>query len=298
MITRNGALTAPIVALDKHLRDGRHLVLTLVSRGRQELWGFWMQATLSGEVVADRFESPVRRNASPVAGLPHTIDVPIERGFKPVGLTNAEADQLDAATREWRQRPIRLAREAAPDARTWKVRDLPAAAPLGTIMLLGGGPVVVLNHAYRDIEVDGLSYGLSDESGTLVTVTVRGLTNEELQEWRQLREQQANVGAAYSALFPPRGEAAGLFGWPRHGEPMPADAATCERSEVPANGRTVHVMGTPWALTLGDGVLYCQAITGEAYAGTIRHPATPDRLAVFETLYQETGGAGFLHTVV
>uniref|UniRef100_UPI003F49132C hypothetical protein n=1 Tax=Nonomuraea sp. CA-251285 TaxID=3240002 RepID=UPI003F49132C len=302
MIAREGALTAPIVALDKRLRDGRRLVLTLVRRNRQEgPWSYWMQAEIGGEIVAAQFTARVQRNSSPVDGLPHTISVPIAHQFRPVGLTDAEADRIDAATREWRQRRIRLAREAAPGARTWKVQDLPSAPPTGGIMDRrdGSGPVMVLRRAFREIEDDGLSFGLDDESGQLVTVTVRALTDDEQREWRELQDRQAQVDAAYLALFAPPGTG-GLFGWAKYGQPIPSDADICTRTDVPVGGdaQTLYIMGSPWVVTLAGDALYCQANTGRAEVDAIRHPATAERLAVFTTLYEETDGTGFLHELI
>jgi len=51
-----------IVALDKHLRDGRHLQIHLVRKSPSD--GEWMQATLDGQRVPAPYVAPVERDAS------------------------------------------------------------------------------------------------------------------------------------------------------------------------------------------------------------------------------------------
>jgi hypothetical protein len=184
------SVNEPIRALDKHLRDGRHLTIDLVPGEDPNSGTYWMTATLDGIVTDARFIAKVRRNSSTVPGLPHAIEVKFTEPHptianlpiwvrRPVGLTEAEADQIEAAQREWFERPKRLA--AAVEAPT-QVRRMPAPFPAGHVMWWDGEPMMSLGVVGRtEIEEDGRSVGLDAEEGTLFDVKVRALTVAEQQ---------------------------------------------------------------------------------------------------------------------
>jgi hypothetical protein len=289
----------PIRALDKHLRDGRHLTIDLIPRHDG---GYWMHALLDGEVTADRFLTKPERNSSPVPGLPHTITVQFtehnpETGWnrlvrRPVGLTEAEADGIDAAIREWRERPGRLAREAAPQAPTWQIRGLTYPVSAGTVLEgVGPVPVMVLSYDERWIEEDGRSFNLDAEEGCLYDATVRALTDQERAEQAEKNERDTLVSRAYAAAV--ESTAAGLFGWSGgiHEDEVPADAV---RVEGAPDGKTLH-LGRACILVMTEDAIYARTIAGSVITdSTYRHPLTPKRTKVFKTLYAASD-RGHLH---
>ncbi|MEV8344506.1 hypothetical protein [Streptomyces niveus] len=272
----------PIRALDKQMSDGRRLTIDLVQQP-DESWSYWMHAELDGKVTYDRFQASVNR-----AAVPPTITMQFEEPLgnpafpdamktvqRPLELTAAEADQIDAAQREWRERPARIAREAAPDAPTWVVHDLPVAPPAGAITVYGGKLVMVLGQAGKRYVDDGRSFNLAAESGYLFHVEVRELTLEERTEWDADQERRARL---ISALKATRTE----FGWYSPWAPqLPADASVVDGT---ARGTTLH-LGGGRALIRTDDALYSDTFGGGvAYNGTVRHPLTPARIALFELL--------------
>jgi len=172
-------MNTEITALDKHLRDGRHLQIHLVPHPEDH--GFWMQATLDGQRVPATYIAPVERDASPVPGLPHVIKVLLSKSSKmqPVGLTEAEADGIAAAKQEWGERPVRRAREAAPNAPTWKEKWFTVPPTLGSTQWVGDRLVTILDRTSTWIPEDGRSFNLDAEEGYLWTATVRAATEEE-----------------------------------------------------------------------------------------------------------------------
>ncbi|HMH90857.1 MAG TPA: hypothetical protein VK586_07190 [Streptosporangiaceae bacterium] len=187
-----------ITALDKTLRDGRHLEIRLVPC-EDAPGGYWMQASINGAVMqsAARFHATVQRNASRAVGLPHIIIVQFEvpdpaasdvMRFKhlPVGLTDAQADGIDAAKREWAERPARAALEAAPAAPTRVIPLLPFRPVPGTMMMTADGPAMILGQAGRMWTEDGSSMHLDREEGYVYDARVRDLTDAEQAEWDAL----------------------------------------------------------------------------------------------------------------
>lgn len=190
----------PIRALDKRLRDGRRITIDLVPRDADS--GYWMVAEIDGQPASTasnggmtrhgEFTAVIERDASPVPGMPHVIGVHIDElcpdGYKrpvrrPIGLADAEADGIEAAEREWRQRIDRRVRAAVPDAPTWTEEHhaFPARPSIGWIITTTRGPAVVLDVTDRTwIDDDGWSFNLDAEQGWLYTVTVRAATPAEI----------------------------------------------------------------------------------------------------------------------
>ncbi|MFE5853498.1 hypothetical protein ACFQ61_09840 [Streptomyces sp. NPDC056500] len=147
-----------------------------------------MEARINGDVVYERFTSPVRRDVSPVADLPHAFKItllepnptfPGSQHYvdRHVGLTDAEAD---AAKQEWGDRYVRAAIAAAPDAPHWTLHRFPYPMTPGmTTQGAGGEEVMVLGTLREEWTEDGPSFGLGQEEGYLYDLTVRALTSEE-----------------------------------------------------------------------------------------------------------------------
>jgi hypothetical protein len=261
-----------------------------------------MHARLDGQVTCDRFQTYIERSSSPVPGLPHTINVEFTEhnpatGWnrlvrRPVGLTGAEADGIEAAVREWRERPGRLAREAAPQAPTWQIRGLTYPVSAGTVLEgVGPVPVMVLSYDERWIEEDGRSFNLDAEEGCLYDATVRALTDQERDEQAEKNERAARFARAYAAAT--ESTAAGLFGWSGgiYEDEVPADAV---RDTASPDGKTLFLGGAR-VLTMTDDAIYARTIAGSVITdSTYRHPLTPERTEVFETLYAASD-RGHLH---
>lgn len=292
---------APIRALDKRLRDGRRFTLDLVPQnenGRGSKWSYWMQASVDGEVVFDRFYASPERNCSEVPGLPHVIVIqftepnpelagsPPRYVRRPVGLTDAEADAIDAAKKEWTQRHVRAALAAAPDAPTWHLTNCPVPlSPGHTVWDYGRDePVMVLRGTKRWVPEDGRSFGLDAEEGYLFSATVRALTPDERAEWDAEREHVRQVEGALD-------EAERLFGWDKLGD-LPADA---EQVTAHPDGDKVYLpTGGQCLVRAGDSIYADLFGGGLLFNATIRHPATAERVAVFETLLAASD-RGHLH---
>jgi hypothetical protein len=266
----------PLIALDKQLRDGRHIVITLVPQAGT-IWSYWMEARIDGEPFHERFTSPVRRNASNVPSLPHLI------GLKPgiaVGLTDDEADGVEAAVREWSERPGRLAREAAPKAPTWILANrYVGEAKAGTVVDDDdGNPAMVLEITDARGTGDGPSFGFGAEFGVLYDLQVRALTAVERAELDGEQAHRDRVHSAHKA-------AAGAFGWTvlrYRGLPVPWDAE--EVSSGAQSGPRVWLQHG-W-LTRTPDAFFSSCHDGPRYVnGTMRQPVTPVRVELFEILH-------------
>lgn len=286
----------PIRALDKRLRDGRRFTVDLVPQHGSK-WGFWMQASVDGQIIVDRFTAPVRRNCSQVPGLPHVImirflednpDAPGHQRYRdrPVGLTDAEADQIEAAKRDWTERYRRAALAAAPDALTWTLTNSPVPLSPGHMVwdFEREEPVMILHGTERWVDQDGRSFGLDAEQGYLFGATVRALTPDERAEWDAEREAEQRVAEALDA-------AQRLFGWGRRGDP-PADAE--QVAQYPDGEKVYLPMGGRCLVRRGDSIYADLFGGGLLFNATIRHPATAERVAVFETLLAASD-RGHLH---
>ena len=175
----SGVPHTPLRALDKQLRDGRHLIVDLVPDTAGGTDG-WMRAEIDGQPVGGPFTAPVQRDVSPVPGMPHVIQVPI-KSFKraPVGLTAAEADGIEQAQHEWHDRHRRALLAAAPNAETTVETTWHPAQP-GDVINLDGRPRIVTEVlAQRWIAEDGESLGVGADAGYLYDLRVRDLTAHE-----------------------------------------------------------------------------------------------------------------------
>ncbi|MFD6329264.1 hypothetical protein ACFWGI_06755 [Streptomyces niveus] len=287
----------PIRALDKRMPDGRRLTIDLVQQ-EDDSWSYWMHARLDGKVTYDRFQASVNR-----AAVPPTITMQFEEPLdlpafphamrtvrRPVELTDAEADQIEAAQQEWRERPGRIAREAAPDAPTWVLYNYPVPPPAGMITYDGGKPVMVLGQAGQRWVDDGRSFDLAAEDGCLFHVNVRALTPEERTEWDADRERRARLISALEATRD-------AFGWYSPWAPkLPADASVVDGPPMEttlmgsgarirtATGTTLHLGGGRALIRTADA-LYSDTFGGGAASnGTVHHPLTPARTELFDLL--------------
>jgi len=172
----------PIRAIEKTLRDGRSFILDLVPRDGESKWVYWMRARIDGEVVGDRFDASVERNRIDLDGLKHVIRIAVGHKWQPVGLTDAEADAIDAAKKQWTKRYEQAALTAAPDAPTWTVHAVPWKLRPGMTGYDNGRPVMILKRVKKWWTEDGRSFGLDEEEGWLYSYLVRDLTDEERAE--------------------------------------------------------------------------------------------------------------------
>lgn len=288
----------PIRALDKQMPDGRRLTIDLVQQ-EEDSWSYWMHARLDGKVTYDRFQASVNR-----AAVPPTITMQFEEPLglpafphamktvrRPVELTDAEADQIEAAQQEWRERPGRIAREAAPDAPTWVLYNFLVPPPAGKITYDDGKPVMVLGQAGMRWVDDGRSFNLAAEDGYLFHVNVRALTSEERTEWDAERERRARLICALESTRD-------AFGWYSPWAPqLPDDASVVDGPPMEntllagsgariraARGTTLH-LGGGRALIRTDDALYSHTFGGGAASnGTVHHPLTPARTELFGLL--------------
>lgn len=177
----SGIPATPIRALDKTLRDGRHLTLDLVPRDEDS--GYWMNVEIDGAPMGGHFIAGAERDASPVPGLPHVIKVPTQPGKasrrQPMGLTGTEADAVENAQAEWHGRHHRALLAAAPDAPTMVRATWHPGRPGDVVNLDGEFHVVLERISRRWIEEDGRSLGLDSEEGYLYDLRVRELTDGE-----------------------------------------------------------------------------------------------------------------------
>lgn len=266
-----------VTVLDKRLRDGRHLVIEKYATTFGRITGSRLRALVDGQVVAASFTAPVRRDTSPVPGLPHTINLPNlapGRGWAPVGLTEEEADRIEQADREWKERPARVAREAAPHAPTWELGWGPRYLAAGTVFRFGDQVLTVLCSTKRWISEDGRSFNLDAEEGYLYNSTVREATAEEAAELEAKESWERRLATAEHKVHR-------VFAWTtQRDEARPVDAEPV--GTIPAGGVKVSI-GYGESLTRVGDTIYSENIGG-LWSGAYRQPATAERIQVFETL--------------
>lgn len=178
-----GEQPGPVRVLGKTLRDGRRFALYLVPHAdRAQDWQ--MVALIAGQVTGGRFATHPHRNSGPPPGpgLTHVLALPAPGGRRQaVGLTEHEARAVNAALREWEQRPARALRAAAPGAPTWPVELLTERPRVGGLLHdphTGRDGIVLSTRAVR-VEEDGWSFNLMAEEGWLYAATVREPTPAE-----------------------------------------------------------------------------------------------------------------------
>lgn len=289
------SIAAPIRALDKRLRDGRRLVIDLVPQSEFSIWSYWIRATVDEQITQDRFYAPVERGVTNMPDLPHVITIqflePGPDGYqryvsRAVGLTDAEADAIDAAIKEWTQRHVRRALTAAPDAPTWRIDGFTTPPLVGAVVHDHDRdePVVVLKVTSRWIPEDGRSFHLDAEEGYLHTATVRALTPQERAEWDTEQARQQRIADAYTATST-------LFGWIPKRHEWPADA---ERVENTPAGDKLYLSGTRLLVRANESI-YARTYGADSLAnGVVQHPATPERVEVFDVL-MAASQRGHLH---
>lgn len=279
-------MPASIRALDKHLRDGRRFTIDLVPEHGTK-WSYWMRATLDGVVIYDKFTAPIERHSTGIPELPHVIRIRFteldpttqQKRYvdRPVGLTDAEADGIEKAKREWTQRYVRAALAAAPYVPTWQIGGFTGPPLVGNAIYdhERGEPVMILGTAGKMWTEDGRSFGLDEEEGYLYTATVRALTPVERAEWDQEQAHDQQIAQDLDA-------ARTLFGWPGR-EERPADAVEVEACPegqslyLPDGRMLVRTAGCIYSRSLYGGI----AVTGTV----LRHPITPERAGVFGRLF-------------
>lgn len=252
----------------------------------------------------------------PAPGVTHAIGAPGPDGVKwvTIGLTSAEAAQIENAKKDWVQArkdradaerealAVRV-REAAPGAPTWTI-----SSPYGTPAAVGetvrderDGRAVTGLKAWRKFYAgDGWSFGVMDESGYLYFSEVREATDAERQGLEQREARQARrteleqrgtdlaLAAGPDVEVPEQGQTGDLRALPgvRTSPRRQQDFATVDPY---IHLRVDEPGGWLWALTYNgaDGDNWSYSNYGTCIAR--RMPLTAERAALVADLRAEFG---------
>jgi hypothetical protein len=305
--------TAPgELLLAKTLRDGRHIeILLLPESGNPDSLSYALSVRWPGQAGRQFSSRPYKPETAPAPGVTHAISVPGPDGkWVSLGLTAAEAAAITDGTSAWVQaRKDRAeaaaaeiaaaARNAAPGARTWTVRDAYGhLAGIGQAVRLGDGTAVTaLSHSSVHYKEDGFSFGAAEDEGWVYLTEVREATPAEAaaleaSEAREAaRQALAEEGAALaSAAAETPADAGDLRDLPgariEPARPLTLAFGTegCHR-----HLRLDEPAGWLWALTWNgaDGDDWSLSNSGPYIAR--RLPLTPERRGLFAALAAEFG---------
>ena len=302
------------LVLAKTLRDGttRLEIRIEPQTADPRTLGHWLRAHWGTERSETFRSSACKLDAPPAPGITHAIR--LMRGGKMVlvGLTAAEAAQVEAATRAWVQARkdrnaaervgIELAaREAAPGARTWQVPDAYGhlAAVGSAARLADGTAVTALAHSSTYCREDGMSFGAADDAGYVYFTEVREATPAEAAELeaREARQAAREALAASGAALSSAGDAETPGDAPPRLRDLPGARIEPENRltlAFGAEGCYRHLRadadgGWLWVLTYngadGDDWSLCNCGSYNAR----RLPLTPERRTLFDDLAREFG---------
>lgn len=314
--------TSGTIALGKVLRDGVTRVEITIEpdpvRGEDpaSTLGYWLVITWPGQDGRKFKSSPHRIQSPPAPGITHALRVPDAAGnWVPMGLTAAEAAQVESATQAWVQdredanatreaAVLAAARAAAPGARTFTVSD-PYGYLCGTgetARLPDGRAVTALGFTRVYYREDGMSFGAADDAGHVYFTEVREATDGETaalearearaEDRRQLAAQGAELALAADGDIP--------------ADPGDLDALPAARVK-PGRGAGPESFGPPgcyrhlrldeaagvlWVLTFNGAGGDDWSLSNHGSSIARRLPLTPERAALFASLAAEFGPVG------
>jgi len=197
------------LVLAKTLRDGTSRLEIRIEpeTANPRTLSYQVRPYWDGKPAEARKSSPFKLDVPPAPGVTHAVRLMRGGDLMTVGLTAAEAAQVEQGVRAWvkSRRDANdsadaakeaAARAAAPGAETWQAGD-PYGYLAGTgkaARLRDGRAVTALAFSRRYYAEDGMSFGAADDAGYVYLTEVRDATPAEAAELEEREARQAARG--------------------------------------------------------------------------------------------------------